>query len=227
MINIDELSKKAQAALAGKHLARESALPRSRATIRLCANTIRAIHRNEFEPASRLLQEARDLLRTMENELRDYPDIYYAGFVEDAQKEFAEASATLALIQDHPLPEPTELGIGWAPYLNGLGEAVGELRRHTLNELRHGNFAHCENMLVAMDEILALLASLDYPDAITNNLRRTADTARGIIEKTRGDVTAAVIQSRLSDQLTELSHRLSASTSSNSLQPPRLEEESV
>lgn len=204
MADLDGLSQAAQAALATKHQAREQALPKSRATIRCCANAIRAIHREDFASAHTLVGEARGLLDSMRADLRQHPDIYFAGFVEDAQKEFAEAAVTLALVQQQPLPTPDVLGVEWAPFLNGMGEAVGELRRHTLDALRHGNLATGEVYLREMDDIFGVLTSLDFPDAITNNLRRTADVARGIIEKTRGDLTAAVVQANLADQM----HRL-------------------
>lgn len=205
MTDIDTISQEAQQALAAKHMARERALPKSRACIRLCANTIRATHRNDFTTAHTLLLQAKALIMEMHEDLHDFPDIYFAGFVEDAQKEFAEASATLAVIQQVPLPTPKDLTIEWAAYLNGLGETIGELRRHTLDHLRQGHFADCERLLGVMDDIFAILTSLDYPDAITNGLRRTTDVARGIIEKTRGDLTSAAIQVNLSEHITRLS----------------------
>lgn len=214
MADLEALSRAAQAALAQKHAARERALPKSRSAIRLCANTIRAIHRGEFAQAQTLLAEAQRLLGEMQVDLRDYPDIYFAGFVEDAQKEYAEAAITAALVRDLPLPAPETLGVEWAPYLNGMGEAIGELRRHVLDLLRQGRFAECEAALVGMDEVFGVLTALDFPDAITNNLRRTTDSARGIIEKTRGDLTTAALQAQLGAQLAEVAARLAAHSDS-------------
>lgn len=211
MADLESLSQAAQAAFATTHQAREQALPKSRATIRCCANAIRAIHREDFATAQTLLDEARGLLTAMRSDLQDHPAIYFAGFVEDAQKEFAEAAVTLALVQQHPLPTPAVLGVEWAPFLNGMGEAVGELRRHTLDALRHGDLAAGEAYLHEMDDIFGVLTSLDFPDAITNNLRRTADVARSIIEKTRGDLTAAVVQANLGDQMQRLAQQLGSS----------------
>jgi translin len=195
--DIQTVGKAAQEYLATKYSARERALPKSRAAIRLCANAIRAVHRGEFEPASRLLAEAGGLLRDMALDLREHQDIFHAGFVADAQKEYAEAALTRALIQRQPLPMPEELGVEWAPYLNGLGESVGELRRFVLDRMRQGHLEGCEESLADMDEIYGLLITMDYPDAITGNLRRTTDSVRSIIEKTRGDLTLAVSQERL------------------------------
>ena len=179
---LDTTGQKAIEYLGLKHAARERALPRSRTAIRFCANSIRATHRQEFQHAGELLAQAAVLLAEMAEDLRDHQDIFYAGFVQDAQKELAEAAAFLALAQNLPLPEAQTLSIGWAPYLNGLGETVGELRRYVLDQLRRGNIDQCEVFLRHMDDIYALLTLVDFPDAITLGLRRTTDTARSILE---------------------------------------------
>jgi translin len=191
-----------------KHTARERALPKSRAAIRYCANSIRAIHRHEIERARELLSQASALLAEMAADLRGHQDIFYAGFVQDAQKEYAEAATFSALTQNRPLPLAPELSIDWAPYLNGLGEAVGELRRYVLDQLRRGNFDSCETLLRHMDDIYALLTTIDFPDAITGGLRRTTDAARGILEKTRGDLTIAVGQAQLQQTMLALQKEL-------------------
>jgi translin len=194
--------------LAMKHAARERALPKSRSAIRLCANAIRAAHRDEFDLVNRNIAEAGELLRDMALDLRDHLDIFYAGFVADAQKEYAEAALTASLIQRRPLPLPKDLGIEWAPYLNGLGEATGELRRYLLDRMRQGKLDGCEDILRDMDEIYSLLISLDFPDAITGNLRRTTDATRGILEKTRGDFTLGVTQARFTEALAQVEEDL-------------------
>jgi len=195
--DLQAIGRAAQEYLATKFAARERALPKSRAAIRLCANAIRAAHRGEFDQSTRQLNEAGGLLRDMALDLREHQDIFYAGFVADAQKEYAEAALTSALMQRQPPPTPDVLGVEWAPYLNGLGEAVGELRRYILDRMRQGRLEGCEELLADMDEIYSQLITLDYPDAITGNLRRTTDAVRGILEKTRGDLTLAVSQERL------------------------------
>lgn len=197
MSDLQAIGRAAQEYLATKFAARERALPKSRAAIRLCANAIRAAHRGEFDQSTRQLTEAGGLLRDMALDLREHQDIFYAGFVADAQKEYSEAALTSALMQRQPPPTPDVLGVEWAPYLNGLGEAVGELRRYILDRMRQGRLEGCEELLADMDEIYSQLITLDYPDAITGNLRRTTDAVRGILEKTRGDLTLAVSQERL------------------------------
>ncbi len=195
--NFESIGREATEHLAMKNAARERALPKSRSAIRFCANSIRAAHRHDFQTAAHLLAQAADLLQEMAIDLRDHQDIYFAGFVQDAQKEFAEASTFSALVQHQPLPGAEQLGIGWAAYLNGLGEAVGELRRYLLDQLRRGNIETCEVYLGYMDDIYAILISIDFPDAITAGQRRTTDSARGILEKTRGDLTIAMEQAQL------------------------------
>ena len=206
--NLEHIEKEAVQYLGLKHAARERALPRSRAAIRACANSIRAAHRQEFAQAANLLAQAEKLLGEMAEDLRDHQDIFYAGFVQDAQKEYAEAAAFAALAQNRPLPLARDLALDWAPYLNGLAETVGELRRYILDQLRQGNYGTCETLLRHMDDIYALLITIDYPDAITGGLRRTTDAARGILEKTRGDLTIAFGQAQLQQAMLDLQHDL-------------------
>ena len=177
-----------------KNAAREQALAASRTIIRLSANTIRAIHRGEFERAGAMLGEARVVRDAAVAGLDGHSDIYHAGFLHDAQKEFAEASTTYELLSGRAIPAPESLGVEAAAYLNGIAEAVGEMRRWVLDRLRRGDFDGCEGVLDAMDEIYAVLVTIDYPDAMTGGLRRTTDQTRGILEKTRGDLTMAILQ---------------------------------
>lgn len=205
---IDTIGRDAIHHFSLKHAARERALPKSRTTIRYCANSIRATHRQEFQAAESLIAQAATLLAEMHNDLSEHQDIYYAGFVQDAQKEYAEAVTFNALVRNQPLATPDALSIGFAAYLNGLGEAIGELRRYLLDQLRRGHADQCEQLLIAMDDIYAMLITIDFPDAITAGLRRTTDSARGILEKTRGDLTAAVIQGQLQRSMLELQQEL-------------------
>ena len=206
--SLDAIGQHALDYLTLKHTARERALPKSRSAIRCCANSIRATHRNEFERARGLGQQAAELLKEIEIDLRAHQDIYFAGFVQDAQKEYAECATFMALVQQTPLPTPEELSIDYAAYLNGLAEAVGELRRYVLDQLRQGKIEQCEPYLAAMDDIYALLINIDFPDAITAGLRRTTDATRGILEKTCGDLTTAAMQHQLQRSMLEVQHTL-------------------
>jgi translin len=206
-MDLETIGQAARSYLEMKHAARERAFPKSRTSIRCCANAIRAAHRQDFATAAQLLDQAKGLLAEMRADLREHLDIYYAGFVEDAQKEFAEASLTCAVLQQKPLPLPDMLHVEWAPYLNGLGEAVGELRRAILDRMRQGTLEGCERFLQQMDDVYLLLTTLDFPDAITGNLRRTTDGVRGILEKTRGDLAVAVRQAQLAETMARLESR--------------------
>ncbi len=194
-----------------KDAAREKGLTRAREVIRNSAGAIRSIHRGEYAAAEALMKASVKLLAEIDEALKDHPDVYYAGFLQDAQKEHAEANQTLALVRGEPLPDPDDLGVGYAPYLNALGEAVGELRRHALDHIRRNDFAWGERILADMDEIYYAMISFDYPPAIDRGLKRTADVTRSLIERTRGDVTNAVRQQRLENALVELDKRLSPS----------------
>ncbi|MGA2820149.1 MAG: haloacid dehalogenase [Anaerolineales bacterium] len=192
MNEIHGLSDRIRELLDAKNLARERALERSRTLVRHCALAIRAVHRGERPLALAQLGEARTQAQALREELGAYPDLYFAGYCQDSLKEFAEASIVSALVAGERLPAPEEIGVEPAPYLNGLGEAAGELRRRCLDVIRLGNAEEAERLLGLMDEIYALLVTLDYPDALTGNLRRTTDMVRGVTERTRGDLTLSL-----------------------------------
>ncbi|HEX8229330.1 MAG TPA: haloacid dehalogenase [Chloroflexia bacterium] len=189
-------------ALETKYQARERALAGSRATIRNCAHSIRASHRGELDNARGLIGEAGGLVASTRDDLmREHPDIYWTGYVQDAQKEYAEANIVYAVISGEDIPTPEQLGVEPAAYLNGLGEAAGEMRRFVLDRIRHGEAERCEQVLNTMEDIYSLLVTVDFPDAITNGLRRTTDMVRGVLERTRGDVTFALQQRQLTEAL--------------------------
>ena len=204
---LDVIMERVSADFAAKNTARETALPLCREAVRHSANAIRAVHRHEYDRARDLITKARDRLDTAKSSLASHTDIYHAGFVHDAQKEYAEASITLALIEGDDMPTPEALGVEDAAFLNGMGEAVGELRRHLLDTLRGGDVEQCEIWLTAMDEMYSVMVTVDYPDAMTGGLRRTTDSVRGILEKTRGDLTLSVQQRRLEQHLAQFADR--------------------
>ena len=205
MNNLDSIAERIRSTLSATDAAREKALPLCREAIRYSGNAIRAIHRHEFDQARELLQSAGNLLKQAVNE---YNEISNTGFVRDAQKEFAEASITLALVTRKSPPDPDELGIGHAAYLNGLGEAVGELRRYLLDSMRKGDLSRGEELLLAMDDIYNVLVTMDFPDAITGGLRRTTDMVRGVLERTRSDLTLVIRQKELENRLEKLERNL-------------------
>lgn len=189
--------------------ARENALSRARELTRHCANSIRAVHRDEYELANEHLAEAQILVDELRNNLDLHPDLYFAGYTQDALKEFAEANITLALVTDGTLPTPDQLKMPHATYLKGLAETPGELRRRSLDLLRRDRISEAEHMLEYMDEIYAVLVTMDYPDAITRGLRRLTDIVRGVTERTRGDITFALRQEKLEKRLRQFEDNFS------------------
>lgn len=187
---------------------RDEALKQARQLTRACSLAIRAVHRDDKEAMETNLVEAQNLADKLREELKEHPELFFAGYTQDSLKEFVEANVTCALIQKQPLQTPEELGVQDATYLNGLAEVVGELRRRTLDILRSGYSQEAERLLGHMDEIYSVLVTIDYPDAITNGLRRQTDLARGIIEKTRGDVTFSLRGENLAEAIRSLSSQL-------------------
>jgi len=192
----------------GKNSARDAALQRSRTLIRHCATAIRAAHRDERELAKQHLDQAKEIIQVLRADLGSYPDLYHMGYTQDAFKEYAEASIVFGLLGGEALPDPDELGVEYAAYLGGLGEAVGELRRRTLDILREGEAEEAEPLLEMMDDIYGLLVTVDFPDAITGNLRRITDLVRSLVERTRGDLTTSLQQNSLRAALNALDKKL-------------------
>jgi len=206
---LDDIMEPLQAYFDQKNAARDRALSRSRQLIRHCARAIRAAHRGEHDAAAQLLATAGDEARSMVSDLADHPDLLHAGYTQDALKEYAEAHITCALITDAPLPTPEELDVLPAAYLKGLGEAMGEMRRYVLDVMRQGQIERGERMLRVMEDVYSALVTVDYPDALTLGLRRTTDLVRGVLERTRGDLTMAARQETLRQELRDFEERMS------------------
>lgn len=188
--------------------ARDQAYQRSRSLISLCARAIRAIHRDEYEKAEALTAQAREATATLVEGVRDYPSLYYAGYTQDAIKEFVEANLTYAMVRNRPLPRPEDLGAEYSTWLNGLAEAATELRRRILDIIRHGHSDEAERLLDNMDQVYSILVTFDFNDSITGGLRRRTDTVRAVLERTRGDVTTSLRQAELEAALEALEARL-------------------
>lgn len=196
----DELAgvgESARAALKEVHQAREEALARCRDTIRACGLAIRAVHRLEPALSEERRAEADGALRRAQEVLAPFPALAAAGFLHDAEKEYAEACLTGALVAGTPLPGPEALHVALPAWLNGLAEAGSELRRHLLDRLRAGETTRAESLLEAMEDVYDVLVTIEFPDAITGGLRRTTDALRAVVERSRADVTTTVLQTRL------------------------------
>lgn len=196
----------ARAELEATHVAREITLPASRAAIRACALAIRAVQRRELDVARVRIDEAAALLAEAEAATHEQGAVRHAGFLQDAHKEYAEANLTLAFVTGGPLPTTSDLGVDAPAYLNGMAEAASELRRQVLDLLRADDLARAEELFAVMDDVYAVLVTVDYPDAVTGGLRRTTDALRAVLERTRGDVTNATVVARLQSAVEQTRH---------------------
>lgn len=210
-VNVQELSKVIESVredLTVRNDVRDATLRRSRELIRLCAHSIRAVHRHEMEQASTLLDEARQAAAEMVTDLKEMPDLFHTGYTQDALKELTEAYIVFAFVNDSPLPTPADLGVPSDTYLKGMSEAATEMRRFVLDMIRRGLIAEAEPYLAIMDEVYSLHLTIDYPDAITGGLRRQTDVLRGTLERTRGDLTMAMRQEQMRAALAAFEARM-------------------
>ena len=205
---LQTIAEQIRTSFIAKNTARDRAVAISRELIRFCSLTIRASHRDEWGEAERLLGEARRVADELSAGTRPYPDLYFTGYTQDAMKELAEAHITLAIARNQPIPTPEAISVEYAAYLNGLAEAAGELRRRTLDKMRGGHNDESEKLLAAMDDIYDVLVTMDFPDAITGGLRRNTDMVRGVLERTRGDLTTSYLEGELKKSVDTLSARL-------------------
>jgi translin len=205
---LDAISTSAHEYFSVQNRARERALPLCRQLIQNSGTAIRSAHRQEPDAARLLLDANRELNEQLLAAVAESDEMRQAGFMHDAQKEYAEACITFALIQGAAMPGADELKVPMPAYLHGLGEAVGEMRRYILDSLRRGDTTRCESLLETMDDIYGVLMAMDYPDTVTHGLRRNSDAARGLIERTRGDLTNALRQDALEERLAAFEKRI-------------------
>jgi translin len=198
--NLEVITNNIRLTFTARDQAREKALPLCREVIRYASNTIRAVHRQEISAAVEMLKTATGLLKEAQ-QFTISSEISNSGYLRDSEKEFAEASVLLAMVSGIALPSPEALNVDPSSYLNGLGEAAGELRRYLLDNIRKGDLSRGEELLAAMDDIYSVLVTVDFPDAITGGLRRTTDMVRGVLERTRSDLTLVIQQKNLENRL--------------------------
>lgn len=194
---LESIAAELRGTLEATNRAREEALRACREVIQFASRAIRAVHRNEMENARALADESKARVELVKATLAGHPSLFYAGYIHDSQKEYVEAEAMLAIVGQYPLPSPQALGVEPAAYLNGMAEAASESRRYVLDRLRAGDMERADSVLKIMDDIYYELVSFDFPDAITGGLRRTTDALRAVLERTRGDLTLTLTQSRL------------------------------
>ena len=210
MNNLNEICDTIRNDLEARNTARDQAIVLSRELIRHCSESIRAIHRRDWDTADAKLKDVKQGTFDIKNIVDGFPDLYHTGYTQDALKEVAEAFITYAIIRNQPLPTLADLDIESSTYLKGLGEAATELRRFILDIMRRqdSHSTEAERLLEAMDEIYDQLVTFDFPDALTHGLRRQTDIVRGVLERTRGDLTQSLRQQRLQDALEKFEARL-------------------
>ena len=208
MEKLETIVEEIRSEFEAKSAVRDTALQRSRTLIRYCANAIRAAHRGDWVEGEELLTTARLAAHELVADLDAYPDLFYAGYTQDALKEYVEAEVVHAFIRDGSLPTPDELGVKSPAYLKGLAEAASEMRRHSLDLMRQNRLDRAEEMLAIMDEVYSQLMTVGFPDAITAGLRRTTDMLRGVVQRTRGDLTTALRQEMMRQALIEFEGRI-------------------
>lgn len=201
MENLDQIADQIRDSFEEIDDVRDRAYERSRRLTAICARAIRAVHREEWENAAALIDDAREAKETLVADVDGHPNLYFAGYTQDAIKEFVEANLTYALVRGERIKSPEELDAERNTWLNGLAEAAMELRRRILDIIRHGHSQEAERLLDHMDEIYSTLVTFDFSDAITGGLRRRTDTVRAVLERTRGDVTNSFRQAELQEAL--------------------------
>lgn len=208
MEKLETIVEEIRAEFETKSAVRDTALHRSRTLIRHCANAIRATHRGDFDEAQDLLDTARSSALELVRDMDAYPDLYHAGYTQDALKEYVEAQIVHVFIRNGTLPTPAELGVEPSTYLKGLAEAASEMRRYSLDLMRQNKLERAEEILGIMDEVYSQLMTVDFPDAITGGLRRTTDMLRGVVQRTRGDLTTAFRQEMMRQALHDFEQRI-------------------
>ncbi|HRF60188.1 MAG TPA: hypothetical protein PLH94_09780 [Fimbriimonadaceae bacterium] len=197
----DDIVQSLRPIMEARHQTRERALAQCRKLIQTSSKCIRHVHRQQFDEARALLEDAKALAAEARTGLSPHPELLYAGYLQDAEKEMVEAAAVLAIVLGEACPSPSKLGVEVVSYLNGMGEAASEMRRYVLDQMRGGKMPEAERLLQAMETVYDDLITFDYPDSLTGGLRRTCDALRAVIERTRSDLTLTHSQRELLDAL--------------------------
>lgn len=207
-MKLSEILKPMRTEIESDDEVREKVLPLSRSAVRKCSESIKETHRGNFESAEKLLEEAHEIAKQASREINESVFVSRSRSLDVAYQELAEAANLLSLLRNSTYTPPGRFGIPTRPYLTGLADTVGELRRAVLDMLRDEKVESAVNLLGFMEEILDELHTFDFPNALVPELRRKSDVARSIIERTRGDITSAIQQSKLVKELRGFENRL-------------------
>ena len=201
MKNLEKVVTKIEDGLDEKDQVRELALKSARAITRSAGGILRGLHKGQDGKSE--YSELRKEVSKLSKLLSGHPELAHAGYVENALQEYAEAGIVQSILENGDVPSPQDLGVGDVPYLLGLGDSVGELRRLCLNELKSGKVAKANAFLEMMEDIYSALMRFDYPDAIVP-LRHKQDVARSLLEKTRGEVAVTASTRNLHERIQEV-----------------------
>jgi len=180
---------------------REEVLDASREVIRSSARAIAAVHRNDRTDSDEMFAKARETLATLADAVKAEPHLADSGTIISAYQEYCEAALVRVLIWGGKLLTAEELDVSYKAYLAALADVTGELRRHALDMIRADDVSEAERMLKLMEEIFEIMMEFDYPDVVLPGMRRRQDMVRRIIEITRGDLTTAIRQQKLENEL--------------------------
>jgi translin len=184
-----------------KNTIRESTHDCMRKATSQSKQAILRIHQKKFDEAQKLVAEAKTLIQSVQEQAKEYPEVIYGGMLSAAFQEYAEANIFLTLIKEERFVAPAEIEVPSVDYVLGLADVIGEYRRLALDYLREGEVEKGVKCLQVMDEVFIQLLALDEAYMLVPGLRHKSDTARRIIENTRGDITLEVRRKSLEDYL--------------------------
>jgi translin len=200
---LEDLVKRGAEELRLRDKALDTVMARARRARILSKQAILKLHTDEKSEAKKRLEEASSLIVKMNEIIKKNPELARFDQVSAAKEEYSEASIIMSLMKSGEFPDPTELGVPITSYLLGLGDVPGELRRQALDALRVGNMETAEARLSMMEEIyLSLMTMEEAP--LLKGLRRKMDITRGVIERTRSEVTAEAGRRKLRESVERL-----------------------
>ncbi len=203
-MNFDEIFADIDQNLGTIDTLREDVLQKTRSIVRMAAETIKAVHREEWDVAEKNITEMKSLLKGVREQVSKHETLLRRNYTEISEQEYAEAAILFSILHKGQLASPKDLEIPDLAWLLGLADVAGELRRHCLDAIRKGDMKTAEDALGLMEEIYRKLFSLDYPKGMTGSLREKTDTIRKLLQATRGEVSMATHMSRLNQNLEKI-----------------------
>ena len=199
--DLENILQEVKNELMDKNKIREETHESMRKATSLSKQAILLIHQKKFGAAEKFIVDAEKKISSLEALACDYPEIIYGGMLSAALQEYSEARIFLCLVKESRFVTPVEIKVPSVEYVLGLADVIGEYRRLALDNLREGEVKKAEQCLEIMDQMFTQLLALDEAYMLVPGLRHKSDTARKIIEATRGDVTLEIRRKSLEDYL--------------------------